>query len=218
MTKHNHHLLGRAVIYGVGVITLSFGIAVMALSTLGLLPVSAPPFAVSKVLGTDFSRTLFLHYCLPVGIQFLIKGKQRQLRDLLQIPFSLVFSTLVGFFGDLFPVQPVFWWQKGILLVIGILCTGIGISMSVQMRVVPNPADGLMQAIATRFHKDNGTAKNILDAILVAAAFLVDLLFGKPFTSVGFGTVAAMIFVGRVIAVFNRLCSDRLLKWAGMKR
>jgi len=218
MTRHNHHLLGRAVIYGVGVITLSFGIAVMALSTLGLLPVSAPPFAVSKVLGTNFSRTLFLHYCLLVAIQFLIKGKQRQLRDLLQMPFSLVFSTLVGFFGDLFPVQQDLWWQKGILLVIGILCTGIGIIMSVQMKVIPNPADGLMQAIAMRFHKDSGMAKNILDVILVAAAFLIDLLFGKPFTSVGLGTVMAMIFVGRVIAVFNRLCSDRLLKWAGMKR
>ena len=218
MTKHrNKHLLWRTVIYGAGVITLAIGVAVMARSTLGLLPVSAPPFALSKVLGAGFSRVLFLHYCLLVGIEFLIKGKNREMRDLLQLPFSVVFSALVGAFEELIAVQPDLWWQKGILLLVGILCTGIGISMSVQMKVVPNPADGLMQAISMRFHKDSGTAKNILDLILVAAAFLIDLLFGNIFTSVGLGTVMAMIFVGRVIFVFNRLCSNRLLKLAGLK-
>ena len=217
MTKRNkNHLLGQAAIYGTGVIVLAIGVATMARSTLGLLPVSAPPFAVSKVLGANFSTVLFLHYCLLVGIEFLVKGKNREMRDLLQLPFSLVFSTLVGTFESLIAVNPELWWQKGILLVIGILCTGVGITMSVQMRVVPNPADGLMQAISVRFHKDSGTAKNILDLLLVAAAFLIDLLFGRIFTSVGIGTVTAMILVGRVIYVFNRLFLTKMKQAAGL--
>ena len=216
MKQNKNQLLCRAAIYGVGVIILAIGVASMARSTLGLLPVSAPPFGLSKVLGANFSRVLFLHYCLLVGIEFLVKGKNREMRDLLQLPFSLVFSMLVGSFESLIAVNPVFWWQKGILLVIGILCTGIGITMSVQMRVVPNPADGLMQAISVRFHKDSGTAKNILDLLLVAAAFLIDILFGKIFTSVGVGTVAAMILVGRVIYVFNRLFLTKMKQAAGL--
>ena len=216
MKQNKNQLLCRAAIYGVGVIILAIGVASMARSTLGLLPVSAPPFGLSKVLGASFSTVLFLHYCLLVGIEFLVKGKNREMRDLLQLPFSLVFSTLVGAFESLIAVNPVFWWQKGILLVIGILCTGIGISMSVQMKVVPNPADGLMLGISTRFHKDSGTAKNILDLLLVAAAFLIDILFGKIFTSVGIGTVAAMILVGRVIYVFNRLFLTKMKQAAGL--
>ena len=216
MSEKKNQLLCRAVIYGAGVIILSIGIAVMARSTLGLLPVSAPAFAISKVLGANFSTVLFLHYCMLVAIEFLIKGKNRELRDLLQLPSSLVFSALVGLFEGLIPIQPELWWQKGLLLVIGILCTGIGISMSVQMRVVPNPADGLMLGISMRFQKDSGTAKNILDLLLVVEAFLVDILFGKIFTSIGIGTVAAMIFVGRVIYVFNRLFLTRMKQAAGL--
>ena len=216
MKQNKRHLLSRAVIYGVGVIVLAIGVASMARSTLGLLPVSAPAFALSKVLGANFSTVLFLHYCLLVGVEFLVKGKNREMRDLLQLPFSFVFSLLLGVFEKLIAVSPELWWQKGILLGIGVLCTGIGITMSVQMRVVPNPADGLMQAISVRFHKESGTAKNILDLLLVAAAFLIDLMFGKIFTSVGIGTVTAMILVGRVIYVFNRLFLTKMKQAAGL--
>ena len=216
MKQNKNQLLFRAALYVVGVIILAIGVATMARSTLGLLPVSAPPFGLSKVLGANFSTVLFLHYCLLVGIEFLVKGKNREMRDLLQLPFSLVFSMLVGAFESLIAVNPVFWWQKGLLLVIGILCTGVGITMSVQMRVVPNPADGLMLGISTRFHKDSGTAKNILDLLLVAAAFLIDILFGTIFTSVGIGTVLAMILVGRVIFIFNRLFLTKMKQAAGL--
>ena len=49
-----------------------------------------------------------------------------------------------------------------IALLIAIILTGIGAALSLNMRLVPNPGDGIVQAIADCIHKSVGFTKTVL--------------------------------------------------------
>ena len=104
-----------------------------------------------------------------------------------------------------------------LLLAAALVFTGVGIAMMVDMRIIPNPPDGMAQAMSVAMKKNLGTAKNILDFCCVGIAAAVDLLFTGGFTSIGVGTVIAMVALGRIIALFNRLFKEKLLAVAGLK-
>ena len=61
-----------------------------------------------------------------------------------------------------------------------------------------------------------GFTKNCFDLLNISFTIGVSLLFaGRP-VGIGLGTVIAVIGVGRVIAVFNRLTQEKMLYLAGM--
>ena len=63
-----------------------------------------------------------------------------------------------------------------------------------------------------------GFGKNILDASCVAIACVIGLLFDKRIIGIGIGTVAAMLLVGRCVAVFDHFFKDRMKSAAGLCR
>ena len=73
--------------------------------------------------------------------------------DLLQIPLSLVFSRVLNFYDALIPYDSTRagFLSNLVLLLAAVLITGIGVSMTVNMRLVPNPGDGIVAALAQRW-------------------------------------------------------------------
>jgi uncharacterized membrane protein YczE len=78
-------------------------------------------------------------------------------------------------------------------------------ALSLNMRIVPNPGDGIVQTIADAVKKDNGFVKNCVDITCVIITCTTGLIFARKIIGIGIGTLMAMIGVGRVIAVFNKL-------------
>ena len=52
--------------------------------------------------------------------------------------------------------------RLGILLV-AVLFTGVGAAMSIDMRLVPNPGDGIVKALSDASGKETGVVKNCFD-------------------------------------------------------
>ena len=77
--------------------------------------------------------------------------------------------------------------------------------MSLNMRIIPNPGDGIVQAIADCIHKPVGFTKNCFDLFNICITISVGLIFARKLIGVGIGTVIAVLGVGRVIALFNSL-------------
>ena len=115
----------------------------------------------------------------------------------------------------LFPDSPM--TLRVVLLLTAIILTGIGAAMSLNMRIIPNPWDGIVQAIADCIHKSTGFAKNCFDLVNITFAVAVSLIFAGELRGVGIGTVLAVIGVGRAIAVFNHFTYDRMKKMAGVE-
>lgn len=144
--------------------------------------------------------------------QFFIKGKNRSLWDLQQIIVSIIFTR----FLDLF--QNVVTYQSGrlpldlVILLLGIVLTGMGAAMTVNMKLIPNPGDGIAGSIAERTGNEMGLCKNFFDIGCVCCSLLIGLSFGKLLL----GTILSMIGVGRVISIFNKFTKQPLQKKAGL--
>ncbi|MFQ7118686.1 MAG: DUF6198 family protein [Intestinibacter sp.] len=143
----------RILIYSIGLVVLSIGITLNTKSGLGVSPIISIPFSISSIFNLNFATMTFVVYTMFVIIQFIIKGKNRQWIDILQIPFSLLFSVLINFFNGIFQFNYTTLWQNLLLLLVAIIVTSIGAAMTVNMKLVPNPADGLAQAIGDLLNK-----------------------------------------------------------------
>ena len=142
--------------------------------------------------------------------------------DLLQIPLSTVFTRFLNVFAAVLPDVPAentpFLFALRLLTVIlAIVLTGIGAAMSLNMRLIPNPGDGIVQAIADTIHKSVGFSKNCFDVVNIALALSLGLAFTGKLEGVGIGTVLAVIGVGRSIAVFNHFSQERMKALAGIE-
>ena len=129
--------------------------------------------------------------------------------DALQLPLSLAFTRFMNLFSA--------WIPAPAGLAAGIILTGIGAAMSLDMRLIPNPGDGIVQALADCFKKPVGLTKNLFDLFCIGVTAAISLIFARRLIGIGFGTVAAMLGVGRVIALFNRLFLGRMATAAGIK-
>ena len=149
------------------------------------------------------------------GIEFILKGKNFRPIDLLQIPLSIILTRFFNLFGALIP-DVTSLPARILCLVLGIAFTGIGAAMNVDTRLIPNPGDGIVQALADRLQKKMGNVKNVFDFGCVTATLLIGLLSAGHPVGVGVGTIAAMIGVGRFIWIYNRLFQAKQQQLTGV--
>ena len=144
--------------------------------------------------------------------------------DLLQIPLSLVFTRFLNVFGAWIPDLKTdcansfsgTFAGRVFFLIIAIILTGVGAAMSLNMRVIPNPGDGIVQAISDTIHKSTGFTKNCFDLFNICVTISVGLIFAHHLVGIGLGTVLAVIGVGRAIAAFNYLFYEKTKTLAGL--
>lgn len=212
----NNKNIRRFSIYLAGMIVLAIGITLNTKAGLGASAIVSVPYTISCGTGWNFANLTLITYLILVLAQFFIKGKNRSWWDLLQIIVSIVFTR----FLDLF--QTILAYQSGKLipdlavLFLGIIFTGIGAAITVNMKLIPNPGDGIVASIAERTGKEMGLCKNFFDVGCVCISLLIGLSFGKLLLGVGLGTILSMLGVGRVISVFNKLTKKSLQKVAGL--
>ena len=198
-------------IYLVGMTLLALGITLTTLAGLGASAIVSVPYTVS------FANLTLIFYCSFVGAEFVIKGPQRSWLDLLQIPVSIVFTRFMALFQRMIGYHSGDLPMDLLVLVLGIVLTGIGAATAVDMQLIPNPGDGIVNSIAMRTGKELGFCKNCFDLGCVTCALLIGTLFGHPLLGIGLGTLLSMLGVGRVMAVWNRCCKERLLCLAAME-
>ena len=208
----------RLVFYVIGLVFAVLGVTMATRTGFGVSPITSFPFSVSQATGMPLAGLNFTLYMIMVAAQFILRGKNRRWKDLLQIPMSIAFNVLLGWFDMLFPATFSGLGQRIALLAGSILLCGISVFLLVNMDIVANPPDNLAKTISDVSGKNLGLVKNIMDAISVSVAFSVDIFGGKGiFTSVGVGTVISMIFIGRTVALCEHFFKKQLLRAAGLQ-
>lgn len=216
----------RGIFYVLGLLILALGIILNTKSGLGVSPIISVSYSISTILGVNFGNMTFVLYAVFVVVEVLIhialkKGQGKELlitlgKDLLQLPLSLVFTRFMNLFSAWIPAPSHGFALQLLVLVAGIICTGIGAAMSLDMRIIPNPGDGIVQAIADCIRKPVGFTKNCFDLFNICISISVGLIFAQRLIGIGVGTVLSVIGVGRVIALFNHMFMGKLTKLAGM--
>ena len=210
--------LYRWTFYILGMMILALGLTLNTKAGLGVSPIISIAFAVSEIWGWNFGDMTFLLYSVFVVGQFVLRGRNSRLTDLLQLPLSLVFSRVLNVYSALIPYEAAGhgFGANFLLLLLAILCTGAGAAITVNMKLVPNPGDGIVAAVAEKMGRDQGFAKNAFDIGCVAVTCVLGLLTAGQVVGIGIGTIAAMIGVGRAIALVNFLGKQRMCQAAGL--
>lgn len=215
-------LINRLLSYGLGIVILALGITLNTKTGLGVSALVSIAYTVANAWNLNFALMTFLLYTcfalIEVGLKwgFLPQLRKVLWKDLLQIPFSLAFSLLLNVFGGIIPVAEHVGAQI-VMLVLAIVCTGIGAAMIVDMHLIPNPADGLAQTLGMVTKKGMGLGKNLLDCSCVGISAVIGFVARGRLIGIGIGTIAAMIGVGRVVALFNRCFETKLCRTAGVE-
>ena len=199
-------------------LVLALGLTLNTKTGLGVSPILSLSYSSSQIWGLNFGDTTFVLYSLFVVGQLVIRGKKRQWYDLLQLPLSLAFSRVLNLFDRWITYDAGRHGMVSnlLLLLLAILITGIGVAMTVNMRLIPNPGDGNVQAVADKMGRDQGFAKNVFDLGCVSATVVLCLVTTGHVVSIGLGTVLAMVGVGRAIALVNHFFKDRMCRAAGV--
>lgn len=236
----------RAIIYVVGLLILAMGLTLNTKAGLGVSPIISIAYATSQITGYNFGNTTLGLYSIFVVIEIILhiirgrhfaKSERTELKhaqkidarlvllmDLLQIPLSIVFTRFLNIFSSLFAdidgtgKNSVFiFGVRLVVLLIALILTGIGAAMSLNMRIVPNPGDGIVQAIADVTHKSVGFIKNCVDVTCVIFTVIISFKCTGKLQGVGIGTIIAMVAVGRIIALFNKFTKQKLTNIAGIE-
>ena len=206
--------------YLAGLMLLALGLTLNVKSDLGVSPIISSANVFSATLPCPIGDATFVLYSLFVLAEMAIhlvlwrrrkEGSiaRRLVMDMLQLPLSLVFTRVMNLFEA---AIPTFTGMGGRLVILAatIICTGLGAAMSLDMRLIPNPGDGFVQSLADLTGRETGLMKNIVDGVSVALALTLGLCLSGTVVGGGVGTILAFLFVGRVIALFNRSFGGRL--------
>jgi uncharacterized membrane protein YczE len=227
----------RGIFYIMGLLVLALGIILNTKAGLGVSPIISVSYSISTILSLNFGNMTLVLYSLFVIIEMVLhtfnyyKSKQGRgnlkvilIKDILQFPLSLVFTRFMNLFSAMIPAYDspnagTFYGSfagRIVVLMIAIVLTGIGAAISLNMRLIPNPGDGIVQAIADTLKIGVGLTKNGFDLMNITITIIVSLVFAGRLIGVGLGTVLAVIGVGRVIAVFNHFVKEKMNKLAGI--
>ena len=192
---------------------LALGLTLNTKANLGVSPIISVPYSISQITGLNFGDLTFVVYAMFVVVQIIIhirlKNHKRIASDILQLPLSLIFTRLLNIFTVHIPTSQNLG-IRFVILTFAIICTGIGAAMSLSMQIVPNPGDGIVQALAERFDKSVGITKNLFDCLNLSITLCISLFIAHQIVGVGIGTVIAVVGVGRVIALFNHIFESKI--------
>lgn len=232
----------RGLFYLAGLLILAFGIILNTKTGLGVSPIISVSFCAATLLNANFGNMTFLWYAAFVLAEIFLhiamskrseetgKSRVKDLKktvaaDILQIPLSVMITRFMNLFSAMIPELETdcagtfagSFAGRLLFLMLAIVLTGVGAALSLEMRIVPNPGDGIVQALSDFFGRNVGFVKNCFDTFSICLTIVLSFAFAGRAIGIGVGTVLAVIGVGRVIALFNHLFLRKVRRIAGIE-
>ena len=214
----------RVLFYLTGMIFLALGLTLNTKADMGISPIMSCPFVVSRITGLALADVTLASYVIFIAVELIvhrIKKKRRSyfILDLAQLPFSLVFTRFMALYGLVIPSlssEDMLGTAFGsvpfriLVVILAIIFTGIGAILMLDMALIPNPGDGIVQALASLIQKDIPYTKLRFDCFCLCTTIAISLLSGRGLIGINIGTILTILGVSRVMKVFNSIFLDKL--------
>ena len=217
----NNKLVARWGIYVAGMLVQGLGIYLNARCGLGTSALLGVAFVGSLATDMTFGDATKIIFAIYILAQFLVRGwKHRQWRDLLQLPVAIFIGEVFNMLDLVIPAGMLqsSWPVRIVALLCAVIFNGIGATLALNMRLIPSPGDGIVQALADRTGLELGKMKRITDCTMVVMAIVMSFAIFGRLEGVGIGTVAAMFGVGKVISFCDKLFGAQLRVAGGMEK
>lgn len=212
-------MVKRYSIFLVGLTFMALGIVLIIKSALGTSPISSVPYILSLALPFTVGEFNFAISFLMFILQPIILRRKFEWIQILQVPMTFIFCVFIDVFMYIFSaLYPEAYYQHIIVLLLGCLSMGIGVTCQLLGRVVMLPGEGLVNAIATHWNLDFGKTKVVFDWTLVSMAALLSVYFFGQINGIREGTVISAFSTGLLVKLFINLLLKLRIKRIGQLR
>lgn len=195
-------LTRRIIQYAAGLVCMAIGLVLLKRTYWGVSPITAVPDAVANITPLTLGNATILLHVLCVILQIAVQRKVT-LKCVLCLGVGVPFGYLVDLFMWLWDPQMVLW-QKIIALVLGIAIQGFGVALISGCDMMLPAPDEFNNVVAQTYHKKLGNVKMIADAVYVAVAVVINLIFQHSLASVGVSSIASVLLTGRFVQLSFR--------------
>ena len=195
----------RYLIFTIGILVQSAGIALVVKSLLGTSPISSLPYVLSLAYPFTLGQTTFVvNMAFLVGQIALLRHRFNSVQ-LFQIPVTLVFAFFIDVSMALLEnVVPELYLAKMAVLLLGAAFVALGVSLQVIAHVLMLAGEAIVQAISQVFRFDFGWVKTAFDCTLVASAALFSFTQLGTIEGIREGTLISALVTGSIARFFIR--------------
>lgn len=211
MTKKE--IFKRYTLFIISLFFSALGVAFTKHGELGVSPISS----VANIMSYKFSfltmgTWLIIWNCVLILGQIIILKKNFQLIQLLQIPLSFLFGYFTDFGLWCVSFIPAdFYPLRLLMVIIGIIILGFGISLSVIANVIMNSGEAFVKAVSDAAKRNFGNVKIAFDIICVVLSIILSLIFfDLSIVGTREGTVISAFFTGITVKFFTKILRNRI--------
>lgn len=205
----------RGVLFVVGMFFISLGIAFIKYTELGISPISSVANILSiRFTNISFGMWTFITNVVLILVQIVMMRKEYSPLRLLQFPLCYFGGTLTDFglwIAQIVPIDTYF--AKIVMVFVGILVLGFGISISVAAKFILYPGEAVVKDISDKISKNFGTVKVYFDVSCVMLSIILSvLLFGGKIYGTREATLLSAVCTGFAVKFWNRLLFKKKAK------
>ena len=193
----------RYLIFTIGILVQSAGIALVVKSLLGTSPISSLPYVLSLAYPYTLGQTTFVVNMAFLAGQIVLLRRRFDSIQLFQIPVTFVFACFIDLSMALFAaVLPESYLFKMALLLLGAAFVALGVSLQVIAHVLMLAGEAIVQAISQGFHFEFGWVKTAFDCSLVASAAIFSYTQLGTIEGIREGTLISALITGSIARFF----------------
>lgn len=214
----------RLLLLFVGLLIMSFGIALSVRSDLGTTTISSLPYVLSLISPLTLGITTIIFNIGLVLVQILLLRSRFRAFQLLQIPLAVVF----GLFNDLALwltswVTYSAYWQQWLIVLLGLFLLSTGICFQIAANTLMLAGEAVVLAISTELSRVFGKRRLFVfgyvkigfDLITVISAIILGLMFAGAVVGVREGTIAAAFLIGTIVRRILPVIRPPLVRFRG---
>ena len=180
MKQNEKNIAKHYLIFSLGLLLNSFGVAFVTKGSLGTSPIASIPYSLSLII-TQLSLgnwTIIFSILLIVIQIILLKKETNKLEIFLQVIISFIFGYFIDFSMLLLKnYAPTLYLAKLFSLVLGCCIIAFGAYFEVIADVVMLPGDAFVRAIAKVTSKEYGNIRVISDISMTVIAGILCFIF-----------------------------------------
>lgn len=200
-------LVKRYVLFFIGLLVLSLGIALITKASLGTSPITSIPYSLSMIFTSlTLGNFTILYSFLLVAIQAaLLRKKANKFNLIMQVIVSVFFGYFVDFgmwvFGS---VDPAIYAERIVFVIIGCCGLAFGVYMQIIADLVIIPGDGLAYTLTMKLRRPYNRVRVTQDVTMIVIAAIIGYIGLGTLGGVREGTVISAILVGNIASLYLR--------------
>ena len=200
------NIIGRYMLFLMGLFIASMGVAFSTKAGLGTSPVASVPYSVSLVC-TIFTLGGWLNLLsvLQIMVQVLLLGKKcKPVEIIIQTVLAFSYGYMTDFSCWLIRgIEVDTYMQQFIYMLLGCIILAFGIWIQLKGAVAMLPGEAMNRTISMVTGKKYENVKIFFDVFYISVAAIICLIFIGRLEGVREGSIFAAFAVGNIIKVYN---------------